>query len=268
MIELKYLNVCLVEPSVVQAHFIKQELAELGVTRVDIVNSGAAAISRLEAGPPLDVLLSALYLPDMTGTELVYQLRTSGVHTELPFILVSSETKPHVLDPIRQAGSIAILPKPFTRAQLQVALGNTLSYLNADVDRDEFESLHVEDLKVLVVDDSSTARRHIRSILEKLGFERFTEAINGREAIAALGESLFDLVVTDYNMPEIDGRELTSYIRQRSAQSTVPVLMVSSEKNEERLAAVQEAGVSAVCDKPFDTAHVKSLLAQMLKHEG
>ncbi|SMC29721.1 two-component system, chemotaxis family, response regulator CheY [Andreprevotia lacus DSM 23236] len=266
MIELKYLNVCLVEPSIVQAQFIKQELTQLGVTRIEVVGSGADALARIAAGPQLDVLLSALYLPDMTGTELVYQLRTGEVQNDLGFILISSETKPHVLDPVRQAGSLAILPKPFTRNQLQVALNNALSYLNADVERDDFDALHVEDLKVLLVDDSGTARRHVRSILEKLGFEHFTEAVNGREAIALLGESLFDLVVTDYNMPDVDGRELTSYIRQHSAQSMVPVLMVSSEKNEERLAAVHEAGVSAICDKPFDTTSVKQMLAQMLSN--
>ncbi|WP_148714347.1 response regulator [Chitinolyticbacter meiyuanensis] len=266
MIELKYLNLCLIEPSGVQAHFIQQELAKLGVTRVEHVTSGQAAMERIVGGPPLDALLCALYLPDMTGTELVYQLREDAEHGNLPFILISSETRPQVLDPIRQAGSLAILPKPFTHQQLAFALHNTLSFLNAEVDRDAFADLHVDELKVLLVDDSSTARRHIRGILEKLGFERFTEAMNGREAMAALDEAMFDLVITDYNMPEVDGRELTEHIRNRSVQSTVPVLMVSSERNEGRLAAVQEAGVSAICDKPFDTDSVKALLVQMLAH--
>ncbi|WP_255991470.1 response regulator [Chitinolyticbacter albus] len=264
MIELKYLNLCLVEPSGVQAHFIQQELAKLGVTRVEHVPDGKSAMERIIGGPPLDALLCALYLPDMTGTDLVYALREDSEYGHLPFILISSETRPQVLEPIRQAGSLAILPKPFTHEQLAFALNNTLSFLNADVDRDAFALLHVDDLKVLLVDDSAMARRHIRTILEKLGFEHFVEASNGREGMAALDEIMFDLVVTDYNMPEVDGRELTAYIRSRSVQSTVPVLMVSSEHNEGRLAAVQEAGVSAICDKPFDTESVKALLVQLL----
>ncbi|WP_035055935.1 response regulator [Andreprevotia chitinilytica] len=266
MIELRYLQLCLVEPSAVQAQIIRNELSKLGITRIDVAASGAEALARIRTVPPVDVLLSALYLPDMTGTELIYALRKEAENSDTPFILVSSETKPHYLDPIRQAGTIAILPKPFNQQQLQIAFNSTLSFLNADLEQEALGDLHLEDLKVLLVDDSGTARRHVRKLLEKMGFEHFVEAENGADAIFELQQNRFDLVVTDYNMPEMDGRELTDYIRKHSHQSTIPVLMVSSESNEERLAAVHEAGVSAICDKPFDTEHVRSLLAQMLGH--
>jgi len=82
--------------------------------------------------------------------------------------------------------------------------------------------------------------------------------------VAIIQQQYFDLVVTDYNMPEMDGRELTEYIRTQSWQSSVPILMVSSESNESRLAAVTQAGVSGVCDKPFEPAMVRGLLQKML----
>ena len=75
---------------------------------------------------------------------------------------------------------------------------------------------------------------------------------------------MVDLVITDYNMPEMDGRQLVEYIRQQSWQSTVPVLMVTSEHNQQRLAAVERAGVSAICDKPFEQESIKRLLAEAL----
>ena len=71
--------------------------------------------------------------------------------------------------------------------------------------------------------------------------------------------------MTDYNMPEMDGRELTEFIRTQSWQSTVPILMVSSESNQSRLSAVVQAGVSGVCDKPFEPAVVRGLLEKMLR---
>ena len=124
--------------------------------------------------------------------------------------------------------------------------------------------IDLEQLRVLVVDDSATARRFIRRVLESLGLERFEEATNGREGAAMIDQHMFDLVVTDYNMPEMDGKELVEYIRNESNQPTVPVMMVTSEANEGRLEAVQQAGVSAMCDKPFEPGSVRKLLEQVL----
>ena len=83
-------------------------------------------------------------------------------------------------------------------------------------------------------------------------------------AVALLQETMVDLVITDYNMPEMDGRELTEYIRTQSWQNTVPVLMVTSEQNMGRLAAVERAGVSAICDKPFEAGSIRKLIAESL----
>ncbi|MNR08485.1 Chemotaxis protein CheY [compost metagenome] len=65
-------------------------------------------------------------------------------------------------------------------------------------------------------------------------------------------------------MPEMDGRELIEHIRTSSQLVSVPILMVSGEQDEQRLAAVEEAGVSAICDKPFDIGTLKSLISQFL----
>ena len=75
---------------------------------------------------------------------------------------------------------------------------------------------------------------------------------------------MVDLVVTDYNMPEMDGRQLVEYIRQQSWQRSVPILMVTSEQSFSRLAAVEEAGVSGICDKPFEPGTIRRLLQRIL----
>lgn len=264
MLEVQHLIIGLVEPSRVQARIIQKVLESFGITRLEVFTTGQAALSYLRQQQAPDLIISALYLPDMTGTDLVYQMRDDENLRDLPYILISSETNPRYLDPIRQAGTIAILPKPFSPTQLKKALLTTLDILNADELRMTCDYVDIEQLNVLVVDDSFTARHYVKSVLKKIGMENITEARNGKEAVTLLERSYFDLVFTDYNMPEMDGQQLVEYIRNESMQSSVPVLMVSSEKDENRLAVVQQAGVSAICDKPFEPQTVKRIVERAL----
>lgn len=257
------LIVYLVEPSAIQGRIIATLLGQLGVVQVQRYASAAEVLSRMREELP-SVVISALYLPDMSGTELVRTMRGDPDFEHMPFILVSSETRPQVLDPVRQSGVCGILPKPFSVAQLRKALRATLDYLDDDASL-ENAGLDLENLRVLVVDDSPSARRFIRRVLENLGVKNFIEAENGVAAVAVMAASMVDLVVTDYNMPEMDGKALVDYIRQKSWQNSVPVLMVTSESDQGRLAAVEEAGVSGICDKPFEPAVVKALLKKILQ---
>jgi two-component system chemotaxis response regulator CheY len=257
------LIVYLVEPSQTQGRVIAALLGQHGVRNVERFDDAKSMFARLDVQAP-SLIISALYLPDMAGTELVGRLRADPATEHTPFILVSSETRPQVLDPVRQSGVCGILPKPFTAAQLGTALRATLDYLDTDANLD-IDVVDLEALKVLVVDDSPNARKFIRRVLENLGVSHFIEAGNGKEAVDILTETMVDLVVTDYNMPEMDGKGLVDYIRQKSWQNSVPVLMVTSESNEGRLAAIEEAGVSGICDKPFEPKTVKALLTKILR---
>jgi len=253
--------VLLVEPSATQQKIISKQLNQVGIENIIHKNNGQDTLDNLETLKP-DVVISALYLPDMTGTDLVHRMRENEETSEMGFILISSETRFRYLDPIRQAGVIAILPKPFDANELKVAMANTLNFIDASTMT--LESFSPEEMHVLVVDDSSLARKHIKRVLGSIGVEQFTEATDGLEATKILEDHYFDLVVTDYNMPNMDGQELVDHIRKNSSQASVPVLMVTSEANDNRLAAVQKAGVSAICDKPFAAGTVRDLVQQIL----
>jgi two-component system chemotaxis response regulator CheY len=259
------LIVYLVEPSAMQGKIIASLLAKLDVINIQQFATGAEALAQLRESEP-GVVISALYLPDMSGTDLVQAMRNDPQLQHVPFVLVSSETRPQVLDPVRQSGVCGILPKPFSEMQLRKVLRATLDYLDQDESLEE-SGIDLENLRVLVVDDSPSARRFIRRVLENLGVKHFLEAENGCAAVAILADQAVDLVVTDYNMPEMDGKALVDYVRTQSWQSSVPVLMVTSESDQGRLAAVEEAGVSGICDKPFEPEVVKSLLKKMLQPE-
>lgn len=257
------LSVLLVEPSAMQRKIIAEQLRQLGVFQVDGVASGGEALQALRKGAR-DLTVSAMYLPDMTGTELVQAMRADPATAGVPFILVSSESRAQVLEPVRQSGVCGILPKPFSQEQLATALRATLDLLGPESHLGQ-DGVALDGIRVLLVDDSPMARRFIRQVLERMGIDDFLEAENGRQAVDILAEAMVDLVVTDYNMPEMDGKALIDYIRTQSWQNTVPVLMVTSEADEGRLAAVHGMGVVGVCDKPFQPATVRALLNGLLK---
>lgn len=254
-------SVLLVEPSQMQANLIARMLEHLGMSKVQRLDSGQDALAALRLAPEDHIVISSMYLPDMSGVDLVGAMRLDPALETVPFILISSETRPQVLDPVRQSGACSIITKPFSEEQLSRSLLTAAEQLHP---LENLEMAQLEDLRVLVVDDSLAARRHLRRLLTDLGIENIREAQNGLEAVALLQDSLVDLVITDYNMPEMDGQQLIEYIRTQSWQSTVPVLMVTSEQNSGRLAAVERAGVSAICDKPFDARNVRQLIVEAL----
>ena len=255
------LAITIVEPSSTQWRIIQKQLNNIGVTRLEHFSEGNAALADMHKFKP-DLVISTMHLPDMTGTELVQSMRSNEALTDIPFMLISSEHSDYFLEPIRQAGVIAILPKPFDINDLTRALYSTLEFIEPETL--DLEEIVIEDLNILVVDDSVTARNHISKVLTNLGIENITKATNGKEAVAILNENFFDLIVTDYNMPEMDGKELTKYVREQSQQKTIPILMVTSEATHSHLAGVKQAGVSAMCDKPFEPNEVKSLIKKIL----
>lgn len=255
------LNILLVEPSAVQRKIIRNELNKERVEDIDEAATVADAQHRIATIRP-DLVISALYFPDGSAMDLLSSIRSNPEISELPFMLISSETRHSELDQFKQSGVVAILPKPFGHDHLATALNSTLDLLSSD--DLELEYYDATSLRVLVVDDSRMARKIVRKVLENLGIEHITEAADGSEAITLLPEG-FDLIITDYNMPEVNGLELTEAVRSSSEYSHLPILMVSSEANQAHLSNVAKAGVNAMTDKPFEPATVKKLLANILE---
>ncbi|MEH6826389.1 MAG: response regulator [Motiliproteus sp.] len=250
----------MVEPSKMQRHVIEKHLHGFGITSIKSCDTGAQALDIMAEDPP-DLIISSLHLSGISGAELLARMRNDATLRDIAFVLISSETQFRYLDPIKQAGATAVLPKPFSDQQLATALKTTLHNIEPE------EGAQIRDpelLKVLVVDDSPMARKFIRKVLAGLGISHFVEASDGAEALQHLSEDYFDLVVTDFNMPNVNGHELVEQIRSNSSQQSVPIMMVTSEDNESRLSAVQQAGVSAICDKPFAADQVKQLLNSLL----
>lgn len=261
-LDIKDLSILVVEPSSTQGHIITRHLKTLDIHSITLVKDGKSALSQCQQFLP-DLIISAMYLPDMSATDILKTLRSQPETEEISFMLISSETSFSMLDPLRQAGIVAILPKPFNPQDLLKALNSTIEFI--DPDNHLLDEFPLDDLSVLLVDDSALARKYISRVLNHLGINNIEQACDGIEAIKLIEENFYDLIITDYNMPEMDGEQLTRYIRDNSSQRSIPILMVTSEENKSRLANVQQAGVSGICDKPFDTQTVRELIYRILR---
>ncbi|SFG54271.1 response regulator [Neptunomonas qingdaonensis] len=261
------LFVLIIEPSRVQKTIIINQLKSFGIENIDDYSDGGTALNAIHLHIP-DIVLSSMHLPDMTGTDVVNEMRQDPNLMDVTFFLVSSETHYRYLEPIRQAGAIAILPKPFSRQDLGIALQSTLHYLH-DLDTPNENSAELfENVKILLVDDSQVSRKYLHQLLDNLGIHAVTEASDGAEAIEILKQESFDLIVSDYNMPNIDGREMLEYIRSHGEQPTIPFIMVTCEQNRTQLAAIKNAGVSALCCKPLSYDIFKNVITQLvLNHD-
>lgn len=120
-------------------------------------------------------------------------------------------------------------------------------------------------LKILVVDDFPTMRRIVRNLLKELGFENVDEAEDGVQGLEKLRTGSFQFVVSDWNMPNLDGLEMLKQIRQDPNLKHLPVLMVTAEAKKENIVAAAQAGASGYVVKPFTAATLEEKLNKIFE---
>ena len=123
-------------------------------------------------------------------------------------------------------------------------------------------------MKFLVVDDFSTMRRIVRNLLKELGFTNVDEAEDGQVALQKLNSLPFDFVVTDWNMPNMDGLTLLQKIRATPSLKHLPVLMITAEAKKENIIAAAQAGASGYIVKPFTAATLAEKLQKIFDKMG
>ena len=120
-------------------------------------------------------------------------------------------------------------------------------------------------LKFLVVDDFSTMRRIVRNLLKELGYSSVEEAEDGGAALAKLKRDTFDFVISDWNMPGMDGLQLLQAVRADPSLSALPVLMVTAEAKKENIIAAAQSGASGYIVKPFTAATLDEKISKILE---
>jgi len=122
-----------------------------------------------------------------------------------------------------------------------------------------------KDMKILIVDDFSTMRRIVKNLLRDLGFTNTSEADDGQTAWPLLQTGKFDFLVTDWNMPGMDGLTLLKKVRADDKLSTMPVLLVTAEAKREQIVHAAQAGVNGYVVKPFTAITLKEKIEKIFE---
>ena len=120
-------------------------------------------------------------------------------------------------------------------------------------------------MKFLVVDDFPTMRRIVRNLLKELGYGNVDEAEDGQAGLSRLRGGTYDFVISDWNMPNLDGLAMLKEIRADANLKHLPVLMVTAESKKENIIAAAQAGASGYVVKPFTAATLDEKLNKILE---
>jgi two-component system, chemotaxis family, chemotaxis protein CheY len=121
------------------------------------------------------------------------------------------------------------------------------------------------DMKFLIVDDFSTMRRIVRGLLKELGYNNAEEAEDGVAALNLLKSAKFDFVVSDINMPNMNGFELLAAIKAEASLKHIPVLMVTAEARKDDIVRAAQDGAAGYIVKPFTKATLEEKVQKIMQ---
>lgn len=120
-------------------------------------------------------------------------------------------------------------------------------------------------MKFLVVDDSITIRRIITNTLKTIGYPDVVEAVNGKDALEKLSAGGVDFIITDWNMPEMNGLDFTKEVRNAPATAELPILMITTRGTESDVIEALQAKVNSYIVKPFTPQELKDKIDDIVK---
>ena len=187
-----------------------------------------------------DLIISDLDMPNMNGYEMCQEIKQRNVTQDIPVVILSTRGTGLDIDKGFDVGANDFLTKPVDEAELISRINLTLSSQGESSLRE----------KILVVDDSMLVLNMMKQGLSQQGFEVLT-ANDGQEGYDVAVEHEPDLIITDFNMPKMDGRELTRALKSREELSNIPVLMLTAADSDTDQKKGKHAGISAFLSKPF-----------------
>lgn len=117
---------------------------------------------------------------------------------------------------------------------------------------------------ILIVEDSATTSALIRAVIDELGDFETVEASSGFEALKLLPQQEYSLIITDINMPDINGLELISFIRNNPRYNQIPIVIVSTESSEEDKKRGMALGATAYVTKPFKSGELQEIIRKTI----
>jgi two-component system chemotaxis response regulator CheY len=124
-----------------------------------------------------------------------------------------------------------------------------------------------KNIKILIVDDFATLRMSLKSVLEQLGYPEMDEAKDGQEAIDKLKEKDYDLIISDIDMPVMNGFELLDYAKKDDNLKNIPVIFITAEAEREKIVESIKAGLDAYITKPFSISTLQQKIENIFNPE-
>jgi len=220
-------------------------------------------------GQPFSVVLTDAHMPEMDGFALVEQIRRDPRLAKVTVLLLSSVEQKTDSERCHQLGIAARLIKPLNPSELHQALLRALGHrrdTEAEL-RPCVPSQH-QPLRILLAEDNPVNQRLALHLLQKWG-HTVVVANTGREALTALEQNCFDLVLMDIQMPEMDGLEATSHIRRREAATGchVPIIAMTAHAMAEDRERCLAAGMDGYVSKPLKAAELAAAITHALPVE-
>jgi len=216
-------------------------------------DNGKSALNIMKTNN-INLIISDWNMPNMDGLELLKTIKGYPELASIPFIMITSESEKEKVDEAFKAGVNQYIFKPFKpdyfSEKIQQTLGKNLYGAK----------------QVMVVDDSPVIRRIVEKQLKMLGFGgfNFLGAGNGVLALSLLEEKKVDLIITDLHMPDMNGIEFVREVRINEKTDLIPVLMITSDYNTNKMLEAYEAGVDEFMQKPFKVVALEEKIKTLL----
>jgi two-component system chemotaxis response regulator CheY len=251
-------SVLIVDDSSTVRQILINGLKQIGFegSMLKAVGDGKFALDKLK-DTEFNLIISDWDMPRMNGIELLKEVKSNSGLKNIPFLMVTAKNEKQNIEKAFESGADQFISKPFSPEDLERLVSQLLTHQN-----------HFNGKRVLVVDDSQPMRKIIIKNLIQAGFQTnmIKEAGDGRDAIKMLAEENYDLVMTDWHMPEVDGLELINMIRSAESKyiKKIPVLMVTSETEKEKIIEAIQMGAGQYIIKPFNSVQLQDKIRQII----
>ena len=276
--ELRGLRALVVDDNATNRLILRERLLLWGI-EVTEAEGGREAIRQVgqakETGRPYDLVLVDCKMPDMDGFEVAKNIKSDSSLQETTIMMLTSEDRSNHIARAKALGISAYLIKPVKRVELYNTIIKTLSKEKTDarmrkgrrseVERTESPPYRMHPLSILVAEDDEINRKMIVRMLEKQG-HNVTVARDGREALEAIENLRFDIVLMDVQMPEMDGLEVTRIVRERESHSGghIPIVAITAFAFREDMERCLQAGMDGYISKPIRKEELLETISEKL----
>ena len=215
----------------------------------------------------IDLIILDIVLPGKNGYEICYDLKQSEKYSSIPVIMLSQKDKTKDRYDAARIGADGYISKPFEGAELIYKIEAVLLEFNEGLEVD-IQRMYFPmggEGHVLVVDDSSTMRKIIRNALRQLGIIRIIEAEDGASALDQLNLEKVTLILSDWDMPGVDGLKLLEKVKTDGRFSHIPFIMVTTMVGDRDMDTVFKKGANGYIAKPFSKIELKRTLEKLIK---